>query len=1591
MSKRGNLMMKDKKLIIAIFLFSFVIVPFVMNAATAERKGDKKKEQIQRTVTNNFDLQFNTVSNFSFPVTNYGILFLDVARNVGGGYWPRGSLNQYFFGGGIWFGARKWIPADSLDPTTGDTIRYRRLNKLVELSYNPNSGLSWMVPGRIDDGDLIDNEDIKKYRVYFSTDFRTSDGKPINPDDGPAWPIWDASKNEDDELMVDRYFGYYISDPNLRTLENYPKGPAFISGEDIFSTFKDTDLNYYEKGVQFRKNLGYPMKLQFEQYIYSWGYGDYKDFIFLRYDIINYSNDTLYDCWLAPVMDVDIARAPNTAAGAANDFARFYDEDPALNLAVQWTRDDPMEKGYGFGYLGFDFLESPAVYQCESLIDTIINGNVESWCTMCTKDSTVVVTDPGGTNPRDSVFCVERIAFPKELVDYPRKDKKFYENKYQLGLRTFKRWPINEDLDNDDARYDNISSQVIEEGQGEAGDYRFLMATGPFNMMPRDTVRTVVGIILSSPAVFPDANGSTEDLVELVRKDKFAQRVYDNNFQAPRPPDKSIIYRWDPLNSAIKLVWDSSAEMSNDKYERGLDFMGFRLYRARRVDLDTFDVDNVSPSFEYSSGKGPFGWKQIAQWEIPTPFYKTKLRAGGDQDNQNMPFIDSLNIIGPIFERNEKGELVIDTFGIKIMRMAKGLIVFDPMSFVMKYMRPITEQIYPQRKWTYDGVYNVFIYDIDTNLISYPWGKFLKKYTKKGDFPLWFDPYNPEDPKNNHWLLKNVLVGEIRLNKAYLDYNPLFWKRVTVVLDDAVDTASFPDGVDPVTKIKYLKDTYRRINVDGRMRLAVDQLQPIPIMEAMKDSVIIKQALDSIYNYILNGKATINFPDFEGLEEVRKDVITEYMKEITRGNSFVDIGDDNWSGNITFDENPVKTEKLINNVPYYYKLLAYDEGDYTQPTPRKLNSGFVGLPNVKEVFPRAARVMKQPEFKVTYVDTARIGGLYNFKFFAYDPDRAQQLFSGHTLELEFTPSWYFTRVLIQKKIGAQGETTVSKSVPVSLYRSLMTLKDKTDNDKILFQGYTFLEQTSGSIPFRGSFTENAQSWVFDYEPVKDTVRNIMINMALPAYDTVVTRSSMITTGDFKTPGYSYAMGFLPPAYGTIGFSFNYTAQQFGGVYRPDSSSIYPPVKGNPSPIIDNSFRVPINFMTDTHDEITKTFDSAKVVYRVQNVGLNVLGLGFLSNETTGQFGVVPRYGTTLYGSFNNGPADYLIEFKPGGKDTLQLWTKELKTTKTFICDYLTMEVSNKIKFKRPNLKGGDSIEVTYPLPIEHLEIELTDDYKYPFPPNLNTRYVDLIGKYNLSSYGFINASSKDGLKLPRKLAVSSNISESEYDDLANKRIAIGKQGRFYLNAVSIDGQDTLRFINAFMGSGVTFVFDLAKIERLEATATRQWTLTDEAKSMEMIMPKPGDKVRLRTNGGALGFPLPGAKVIVSIDSVDYDNAKYSDDMMDEIRIVPNPYYITHQAQASPYDGKIYFTRLPKRATINIYTITGDLVRTIEHDEFTSPEPNKATAEVWDLLTKNRQRVQSQTFVAVITTPDGAQTVQKFSVVVGGFRLVPETE
>ncbi len=462
---RGNMKLSTINIAILVLLICFVVS--YSNAETAIQSNSNKeknsKDEIQRTYNYGqygTDLQRNTVSNVQFYNTNYGIFGHNVSQSVGGLHWPRGSQNQYLYGGGIWFAAQKMSPDNS------------GMRNYVELSYNPNKGNSWFVPGRIEDGDttIEDNEAYKKYRTYFSTDFRSTDGAAINSNEGPNWPLWHIKPVS--EISTD-YFGSYVNDVNQRNRNSYPQGPTFFSGEDIFCVFKDTDLSRYDDEITY----GYPLHLQFEQSIYTWFSDDLKDIVLLKYIIINYSEDTLKNCWITPVLDPDIALSSNSSQGAMNDKIRYYNEEDSLNLAVVWSEHhNTNENGKGFGYLGVTLIETPAVDENSFL----------------------------------------------------RKDKTYYPENSQLGLKTFRNWPIDEDINTDDERY-NFISAGIKDGYSESpGDIRLVMASGPFNMLPGDTAKIVYALVLALPFVQYEADGTAADLADLVRKVKVIRNYYQN-------------------------------------------------------------------------------------------------------------------------------------------------------------------------------------------------------------------------------------------------------------------------------------------------------------------------------------------------------------------------------------------------------------------------------------------------------------------------------------------------------------------------------------------------------------------------------------------------------------------------------------------------------------------------------------------------------------------------------------------------------------------------------------------------------------------------------------------------------------------------------------------------------------------------------------------------------------------------------------------------------------------------------------------------------------------------------------------------------
>lgn len=421
-----------------------------------------------------FDAITTSVSDVELNISNYGnmnFVHSGPVPSAQGPAWPRGSDNLSVFGGGFWFAALKDVDGKS--------------TKLTTITFNPQTNSSWFVPGRIEDGNALLDDDPhrRKYRAFRSSDFK-SDGTAVDPAEYPMWPIWDAQPNR--TLQENGYLGMYIADTIVRSVAVYPKGPVVLSDEDIHAVYKDTDLTRYETPEDDARQRGYPLALEVEQFVYSYRSELLRNVLIFRYEIANRSTDTLRDCWFAPIYDFDLSPRSNIVGGAGNDRARYFSEDPTLNLAYQWTEGDQGESGMGFGYAGVAFLETPAV----------------------------------------------------DETGFLRKEKSVFELEEQQGLHTFQNWRLLQGPQTDEDRY-NFLSEGGTSGNDESGDWRFAISTGPCTMLPGDTLRVAYALAFALPVGGPDATGTSEDAAELARVVRAARDAYYNKIVTAIRPSHS--------------------------------------------------------------------------------------------------------------------------------------------------------------------------------------------------------------------------------------------------------------------------------------------------------------------------------------------------------------------------------------------------------------------------------------------------------------------------------------------------------------------------------------------------------------------------------------------------------------------------------------------------------------------------------------------------------------------------------------------------------------------------------------------------------------------------------------------------------------------------------------------------------------------------------------------------------------------------------------------------------------------------------------------------------------------------------------------
>jgi len=123
------------------------------------------------------------------------------------------------------------------------------------------------------------------------------------------------------------------------------------------------------------------------------------------------------------------------------------------------------------------------------------------------------------------------------------------------------------------------------------------------------------------------------------------------------------------------------------------------------------------------------------------------------------------------------------------------------------------------------------------------------------------------------------------------------------------------------------------------------------------------------------------------------------------------------------------------------------------------------------------------------------------------------------------------------------------------------------------------------------------------------------------------------------------------------------------------------------------------------------------------------------------------------------------------------------------------------------------------------------------------------------------------------------------------------------------------------------------------------------------------------------------KVTFSIDQAKIDEQK-AQVGLDRIKVVPNPYVVTHDAEArlagtqtsGRGEREIRFTRIPPGSKISIFTVRGELIKTLRNDDLFDGDV------YWNLRTEENLDVAFGVYVFVVEAPSIGTKIGKFALI-----------
>ncbi|MDF1610909.1 T9SS type A sorting domain-containing protein [Stygiobacter electus] len=185
--------------------------------------------------------------------------------------------------------------------------------------------------------------------------------------------------------------------------------------------------------------------------------------------------------------------------------------------------------------------------------------------------------------------------------------------------------------------------------------------------------------------------------------------------------------------------------------------------------------------------------------------------------------------------------------------------------------------------------------------------------------------------------------------------------------------------------------------------------------------------------------------------------------------------------------------------------------------------------------------------------------------------------------------------------------------------------------------------------------------------------------------------------------------------------------------------------------------------------------------------------------------------------------------------------------------------------------------------------------------------------------------------------------ESGYNAIVNKIQTVGDDNHKYLDSEIMSGDALRRMVLVNWNGG--------------SVSDSNWP-----KNVNSPMPEEGTVFKIISTKpnqpGSDVFEFTTPSVTVSDDLAKQD--------VEQINVFPNPYYGVNPQELNKYQRFVTFTHLPTKATIRIFNLAGQLVRTLEKDT-----PDQFFR--WDLNNKDLLPVASGLYIVHIDMPDLGKT------------------